>query len=361
MTTSLSCHGCRYIDFLRVAKAENEALIWPTGANTSTFDDLDQFNIELDLVGITPDAREVAFLFDLSPGGIYEHDSEPGMLDIDGDMSLVVSFGHQALEFDSGNVISDQNVVIIAQDTVPLYCYPFDEYKIEMVMRAVLINESDYTDRIIAAINGQPDNTYRETIPVNMSLTYLEGHQGWLTKTTFEPLYDNNGLLVPGCTVMMTMRRSSSVRFFSMFVILLMWFISLTLFVIALNYTFSSSNEVAYDVPALMVGFLFAVPFIRQVQPDVPDIGIIVDIMGFFFNMILIALSTVMVMGALTSRHYRNTKAKIKTQEKRFEAQKLSAMGENHPTSNQPITASAPSTGLDPEAHPIAKDQECAV
>jgi hypothetical protein len=98
MTTSLSCHGCRYIDFLRVAKAENEDLIWPTGANTSAFDDMDQFNIELNLVGITPDAREVAFLFDLSPGGIYAHDSEPGMLDIDGDMSLVVSLGHQALD-----------------------------------------------------------------------------------------------------------------------------------------------------------------------------------------------------------------------------------------------------------------------
>ena len=318
-------HSCSYLDFLRVAKVENEPLIWPTGADPGTFDDLDQFNIALDLVGIAPDVREVAFLFDLSPGGTYEHDTEPGMLDLDGDLSLVVTLGHQALEFNSGQVISDQNVVIIAEDTVPLYCYPFDEYNVEMSVRSYLLNHTSDMDIIVAAIKGQPTDSFQESINVNMSLAYFEGEQGWLTKTVFEPLYDNNGSLVPGCVVKMTMRRSSSVKFFSLFVVLLMWFISLTLFVIAINYAFSSSNEVVYDVPALMVGFLFAVPFIRQVQPDVPDIGIIVDIMGFFFNMILIALSTVLVMGALTSRYYRVAKAKMRKQDMRFEAQRISS------------------------------------
>ena len=302
-----------------MAKAENEALIWPIGADPSKFDELDQFNIALDLVGIAPDVREVAFLFDLSPGGVYEHDSEPGMLELEDDMSLGVSLGHQAIEYDSGEAISDEDIVILAEDLTALYHYPFDEYIVKMIVRAFLINATSDADRIIAAIEGRPSDSYRESINVNISLTLFEGHQGWLTKSSYEPLYDNNGLLVPGCTLTMTMRRSSSVKFFSMFVVILMWFISLSLFVIGLNYAFASSDEVAYDVPALMVGFLFALPFIRQVQPEVPNIGIIIDIMGFFFNMILIALSTVMVMAALTTRYYRIAKAKMRAQEKRFE------------------------------------------
>ena len=208
-----------------------------------------------------------------------------------------------------------------------------------MTVRAYIINASSDADLIIAAIQGRPTVSYRESINVNISLSFFEGHQGWLTKSSYEPLYDNNGLLVPGCTLTMTMRRSSSVKFFSLFVILLMWFISLSLFVIGMNYAFASSDDIAYDVPALMVGFLFALPFIRQVQPDVPNIGIIIDIMGFFFNMILIALSTVMVMAALTTRYYRVAKAQMRAQEKRFE--KLSQTGTAHTpkTQEQPIVA----------------------
>eukprot|EP00955_Chlamydomonas_euryale_P100766 365303-Chlamydomonas_euryale.AAC.53 len=84
-----------------------------------------------------------------------------------------------------------------------------------------------------------------------------------------------------------------------------MWIISLGMLAIAINYVLSSSLEVFYDIPALAIALLFALPFVRDVQPSVPTVGITVDILGFFFNMIIIAIATLMVMGALSSRHHR--------------------------------------------------------
>lgn len=57
-----------------------------------------------------------------------------------------------------------------------------------------------------------------------------------------------------------------------------------SMFAIALNFIMSASLEVAFDVPALSVAFLFALPFAREVQPSIPIVDITVDIMGFLFN-----------------------------------------------------------------------------
>ena len=62
--------------------------------------------------------------------------------------------------------------------------------------------------------------------------------------------------------------------------VLCRWIISLCVFVIAVGFFFSSSNKIEFDVPALSVGLLFALPFVREVQPDVPDVGATIDVFG---------------------------------------------------------------------------------
>jgi hypothetical protein len=138
-----------------------------------------------------------------------------------------------------------------------------------------------------------------------MGMILFEGEQGWQTQTELLPLLNRNGAIINGVIIQMKFQRSSSVKFFSLFVVILLWTISLAMFAIALNFCISDSTEIAYDVPALAIGLLFALPFFRDVQPDVPKIGIIVDMMGFFFNLILVALSAGMTMFALVSRHFR--------------------------------------------------------
>ncbi len=47
----------------------------------------------------------------------------------------------------------------------------------------------------------------------------------------------------------------------------------------SMNFMVDQDSEPGYDVPALAVGLLFALPFVRSVMPDVPDVGIAVDVL----------------------------------------------------------------------------------
>eukprot|EP00955_Chlamydomonas_euryale_P100769 365303-Chlamydomonas_euryale.AAC.56 len=144
-----------------------------------------------------------------------------------------------------------------------------------------------------------------------------EGEQGWRTSASLEQLVLLNGTATYGATAHMTVVRADSIKFFSMFIVILMWVISLGMLVLAINYMLSSSLEVFYDIPALAIALLFALPFVRDVQPSVPTVGITVDILGFFFNMIIIAIATLMVMGALSSRHHRAKKLLVEAAQPR--------------------------------------------
>lgn len=65
----------------------------------------------------------------------------------------------------------------------------------------------------------------------------------------------------------------------------------------------ATGEETASDVPALCVGLLFALPFVRELMPDVPTVGIATDMLDFFWNMMLLAISTIMTFIALLQKH----------------------------------------------------------
>ena len=136
-----------------------------------------------------------------------------------------------------------------------------------------------------------------------MGLVLYGGFPGWETSNSVSLLYDKHGNIVPGVLLTMNFARSGSVKFFSLFIVMLMWFVSLSIFIIAVFFALSPSSEPAFDVPALAIGLLFAIPFVRGVQPNVPTVGISIDIMGFFFNMILIAAAAILSLGAAASRY----------------------------------------------------------
>lgn len=237
-------------------------------------------------------------------GGELKKDGESGDLVLEGGQSLAITVGHLNLKYASGDAVSDVQLAIIMEDTVPLFHYPFDQYIIEMDIKGSLISNP-----------SNPEDITYTSAPIGLIL--YEGEQGWLTESSVFELTSAEGVVRSGTHLRIVIQRSSSVRFFSMFIVIIMWAVSLAMFVLALNFVFSQSMEVAYDVPALAVGLLFALPFVRDVQPSVPSIGITIDIMGFFFNLLLIAISTVLVMGAISSRYHRAEKLKVQKKEAR--------------------------------------------
>ncbi len=46
-----------YYNFVKISQQQDEALVWPLGFEKDALDDLDQFNVELDLISIFPEGR----------------------------------------------------------------------------------------------------------------------------------------------------------------------------------------------------------------------------------------------------------------------------------------------------------------
>jgi hypothetical protein len=61
-------------------------------------------------------------------------------------------------------------------------------------------------------------------------------------------------------------------------------------FLVALDHVLLRPREPAPPTVGLSVALLFALPAVRNTQPEVPPIGAAVDVLGFFWNMSLTAL-----------------------------------------------------------------------
>jgi hypothetical protein len=53
----------------------------------------------------------------------------------------------------------------------------------------------------------------------------------------------------------------------------------------------------------MSIGLLFALPSLRNVQPDVPIIGSAIDVLGFFWNMSMIAFAVMAFCAAFVGFH----------------------------------------------------------
>ncbi|KXZ51894.1 hypothetical protein GPECTOR_11g328 [Gonium pectorale] len=255
-------------------------------------DTLDQVNIEFDLVDVRPAQREIEWLLELDLGGKYAERVESGLFDIGEGLDLVVELGrHQSIKLTQGDSLSSLSVIMIVEDESALFNYPFDVYSIEFEIKSLIV-----------------DTTVEpyEMMTVDTGMILYEGELGWETHAELSAVYDEDNSTT-GIKFFMEIHRSTSVKFFSMFIVILMWAISLFVFVLALNYCLSRSDEISYDVPALAVGLLFALPFVRDVQPNVPVVGATIDVFGFFWNVALVAGAAVIVLAALATRVQRNT------------------------------------------------------
>ncbi|KAG2434675.1 hypothetical protein HXX76_007568 [Chlamydomonas incerta] len=295
-----------YYKFKATNAQQESAVTWPIDMTKEQMEQADQVTVELDLIAVRPEEREVEWLVELGFGGKYGSETASGIFDIGDGMDLVVQLGtHQSLKLKQGDSLGDTSVVMILEDESPLFNYPFDKY-------SLAFNVS------VHVVNTLVEPYVMTEVPAGLVL--YEGEQGWETATEVGTLYAKDGTVRPGYTFAMDIIRSTSVQFFSMFIVILMWFISLFMFVLALNFCMTDSNEISYDVPALAIGLLFALPFVRDVQPNVPVVGATIDIFGFFWNVALVAGAAIIVLAAVSSRVQRAKMKAYKDLEEAVEA-----------------------------------------
>lgn len=84
--------------------------------------------------------------------------------------------------------------------------------------------------------------------------------------------------------------RSVTTKVFSIFIMILMWILSLIAFSVSMNIWFHD-KRIEAPMVAAVGALLFALPGLRNVMPNAPPVGSTADVASFFWNMVLVSLS----------------------------------------------------------------------
>ncbi|KAL3900678.1 MAG: hypothetical protein SGCHY_001171 [Lobulomycetales sp.] len=216
--------------------------------------------------------------FNQFPRGIYQDTSDPLSRNIP-TVPVTINYGSRSVSFLAGREMPPQDVSFTV-DSGDFHNFPFDTFEHSFLVTV---------ERGARANNGQINTTVNS---VNVTVSLSAGLQGF---SFINSVQDSGTENFPAETVIISFTRSFTTRFFSVFVILTMWVLSLLILALAAS-VYLRDRKVEPPTIAFVTGMLFALPAVRNVQPGVPGIGSTADVMGFFWNMMMVALAACLLL-----------------------------------------------------------------
>ncbi|KAJ7689963.1 hypothetical protein B0H17DRAFT_599924 [Mycena rosella] len=174
--------------------------------------------------------------------------------------------------------------------------YPFDFFTV------------DYT---IYAFTSPGNGSYGTPLPMTVISTgSIQGFKIDTTVTGQDP-FDGSAVLVH-----VEIRRSPITQAFSLVVIVVMWCLSGAIFTAAMSVYFRE-RKAELPLIALSTALLFALPNVRNSQPGIPaTAGTISDMVGFFWNLLLVATSAISLLANFIVQNGRGKEEAAKALEK---------------------------------------------
>jgi len=117
---------------------------------------------------------------------------------------------------------------------------------------------------------------------------------GALQNLRFEAVYhtDPKSSIVH---VELAVKRSPTTKGFAMFIVIIMWCLTLGAVLITFQIVFRQ-REAMPPVISIMIALLFALPAVRNTQPAAPPIGTLLDTVSLIWNMMLVSLCAITLM-----------------------------------------------------------------
>ncbi|KAI9293541.1 hypothetical protein K502DRAFT_325276 [Neoconidiobolus thromboides FSU 785] len=168
---------------------------------------------------------------------------------------LLFNFNYYQKEFKANSTLSSIEITYPILEGSTSY-YPFDEFS--TLVEVEIINLEDQT-----------------AVPIELDLKASIAS----LKFSFNPIDDGN----QHQKVILNIGRPGTVVFFSLFLFIVMWTLSLAVFMLALWTVAFSEERPGASYLGLGSALLFALPNLRSTQPGVPPIGALLDTIGFFW------------------------------------------------------------------------------
>ncbi|KAL2917666.1 hypothetical protein HK105_202539 [Polyrhizophydium stewartii] len=172
--------------------------------------------------------------------------------------------------FGAGSIIPAFDAVVPIDEGSPNR-YPFDEFS------------STFAISLFAGTG------FNQSVP--MALALVGAVQSWGVGLHMQDQQRDSQLVA----VTAVITRSWTTALFSVIIIVIMWALSLTVLTLAVTLWFRN-RKVEPPTIAVAGSLLFALPALRNSQPGAPAIGASVDVAGFMWNMVLVAVACLLLM-----------------------------------------------------------------
>ncbi|RCH92740.1 hypothetical protein CU098_007531 [Rhizopus stolonifer] len=180
----------------------------------------------------------------------------------------------QSYHFEKGETINPIQVMFNYEDGNPID-YPFDIYYSNLEVVAFCINDTT------------------QSLPITFHLDASITSFHIMPTLQHNPMQQDT-LVNDKISLRIRTGRSTTTLVFSIFTCILMWLLSIVMGLFAYQIVFRKRRA---DAHSCMIGIttLFALPAVRSAQPGIPDVGTVSDILGFYWNMAIIASSSIAI------------------------------------------------------------------
>jgi len=243
----------------------------------------DNLEVFIKLLSIDPIKGDASARLEFLPHGKLENDG-----DLTRDLKLYIpsANGKTEIDFKKGKAIPPVEAVFSmyggnATD------YPFDSHKAGFYVYSEKVGE-DKKEPAKAAATDENDEgakapaTESDSLAVPLDVSFFGSIPGY--KIGVEKGKETDETFVEGD---ITIARSGTVVFFSMFVAALMWGLSVAVLFLVLA-VILRGRKPELGMFSFMAALLFAYYAVRNSQPNVPPIGVFSDFIAFFFAEILV-------------------------------------------------------------------------
>jgi hypothetical protein len=300
--------GIALVLVLNIYKSEGDK----RSAAVSDLGDKDPNHIEVDvkLVSIDPNKGDIVARLEFLPKGHFTTD-EGSTLDRELKLYVNSANGKQELDFPKGKRMNPMEVVVNMFDGV-VTDYPFDKHSAFLEMY-FLPGKEAAKDK---AAGAKPAEAAPTPTPEAPAAGEEKKEEGAKKTEAAKPDEDDIPIgvdfvgSIPGFKIDaakakestadyvgidMTISRASTTKFFSLFVMTMMWGLTLGVMFLTLSVVLRG-RKVELAMFSFTAALLFAFAAVRNSQPGTPPIGTYSDFISFFWAEVIIALCLIILV-----------------------------------------------------------------
>jgi len=297
---------------LNIYKSEGEK----RSASVSDLGEKDPNHIEVDvtLVTIDPNKGDIVARLEFLPKGSYTKDD--GTLARDVKLFVNGATGKQETDFPRGKKMNPMEVVVQMYDGL-VTDYPFDKHKAYLEMYFVPgkpekksaepgaakpaeaapsptpkpeVAEEEEPKKEDAAKKTEAAKEEEEDDEIPIGVDFAGSISGFKIEAA-KARESQNDLV----GIDMTISRAATTKFFSLFVMMMMWGLTISVLLLTLSVVLRG-RKVELAMFSFTAALLFAFATVRNAQPGTPPIGTYSDFISFFWAEVIIALCLVVLV-----------------------------------------------------------------